>query len=101
MEMVTAEGEIARFSREKDGDVFDGMVVALGALGTVTQLTLRILPTFSVRQQVYERLPFQSVENHFGEIMSAAYSVSLFTDWQSGLGKSGLVEIQGGWRWRE
>jgi xylitol oxidase len=36
-----------------------------------------------MRQYVYEQLPLQQLTQHFNEIMSAGYSVSLFTDWQS------------------
>jgi xylitol oxidase len=64
--------------------MFDGMVVAMGALGIVTKLTLKIVPSFSVRQLIFENLPFAEIEAHFDEIFSSAYSVSLFTDWQGG-----------------
>jgi alditol oxidase len=76
---------VTAISRENQGDAFDGMVVALGALGIVTKITLRIIPTYSVRQFVYENLPFTAVEQHFEEIFSSAYSVSLFTNWQNGV----------------
>jgi xylitol oxidase len=49
----------------------------------VAQLTLDIEPTFHVRQDVYEHLPIAQLESHFEQIVSSAYSVSLFTDWQS------------------
>jgi xylitol oxidase len=84
LEIVTAEGEVVALSRENRGDTFDGMVVALGALGIVTKITLKIVPTYIVRQAVYENLPFSNVEKYFEEIVSSAYSVSLFTDWQEG-----------------
>ena len=35
-------------------------------------------------QVVYQDLPFAELEHHFADIMSAGYSVSLFTDWQNG-----------------
>ncbi|GAA2854849.1 alditol oxidase [Streptosporangium fragile] len=82
VELVTADGELAVLSREKDGDRFAGAVVALGALGVVTRLTLDVVPAFDVRQYVYENLPWERLEEHFEEIMSAAYSVSLFTGWR-------------------
>jgi xylitol oxidase len=59
------------------------MVVGLGAFGVVTKLTLDIVPTFDVRQHVYENLPLSELEDHFDDITSSAYSVSLFTDWKS------------------
>jgi xylitol oxidase len=83
IEFVTANGELARLSRDKDREGFPGAVVSLGALGIVTQLTLEIEPTYQVEQQVIDRLPFTSVESHFEEIEASGYSVSLFTDWQT------------------
>ena len=57
-------------------------MVALGALGVVTRLTLDVSPTFAMRQDVYENLPLAQLEAHFDTITSSAYSVSLFTDWR-------------------
>ncbi len=82
MEVVTADGNVMEFSRERNGPRFEGMVIALGALGVVTKLTLDIVPAFSVRQDVYENLPLTQLESHFDAIMGSGYSVSLFTDWQ-------------------
>ncbi len=82
IEVVTAAGELRQFSRTEDPDVFPGLVVHLGALGIITSLTLDVVPAFDVRQHVHERLSFDAVREHFDEIMSSAYSVSLFTDWQ-------------------
>ena len=36
-----------------------------------------------MRQQVFVKLPLDQLKDHFVEIVSAGYSVSLFTDWQS------------------
>jgi alditol oxidase len=36
-----------------------------------------------MRQYVYEHLPVAELKENFNKIMSAGYSVSLFTDWQS------------------
>jgi xylitol oxidase len=80
MKLVTANGELVEFSRADDH--FQGVVVGLGGLGVVTELTLDLLPTFSMRQDVYENLPLAQLENNFDEIVSSAYSVSLFTDWK-------------------
>jgi alditol oxidase len=82
LEIVTADGNTIEFSRDRQGEAFAGMVVALGGLGVVTKLTLEIVPTFNVRQNIYENLPIKQLETHLNEIMSSGYSVSLFTDWQ-------------------
>jgi xylitol oxidase len=44
---------------------------------------LNIQPAFMMRQYVYVKLPLSQLEEHFDEIVSAGYSVSLFTDWQN------------------
>lgn len=82
LEIITASGERVTLSRESDGDRFDGAVVALGALGVVTRITLDLLPAFSVYQHVYESLPIDNVYADFDAIMGAGYSVSLFPTWQ-------------------
>ncbi len=82
LEFVTAAGEVVTLAREKDGEQFNGAVVHLGGLGVVTKVTLDIQPTFQVRQDVYENLPFAELEKNFEAIMSSGYSVSLFSDWQ-------------------
>jgi alditol oxidase len=83
IEIVTANGDLVALSREKDGEQFQGSVVALGGLGVVTKLTLNISPTFEMRQDVYENLPLAELEEHFNELFSSGYSVSLFTDWRN------------------
>ena len=80
LEMVTADGELVELTRQDDD--FDGAVVALGALGVVTSLTLDVLPTFDVRQWVYFGLPFGAIDEHFDDLFSAAYSVNVLTFWR-------------------
>jgi len=80
VELVTGDGDVKQFSR--GDDEFDGVVVSLGALGVVTRLTLDVVPSFQVRQTIYENLPFDAVLAHFDAVTLAAYSVSLFTDWR-------------------
>ena len=74
---MTSDGEIVRSARG-DAD-FDGMVVGLGALGVVTRMTLDVEPAFSVQQRVFDRLPWAGLFEHFDEIVSCGYSVSVFT----------------------
>ena len=83
LEFITAEGEIVILSREDQPGQFQRAAIGLGAFGIVTKLTLDILPTFDMRQDLYQNLPLSQLENHFDELTSSAYSVSLFTDWRS------------------
>lgn len=83
LDLVTADGDTASFSRERDGDRFDGMVVSLGALGIVTHLTLDLVPAFRIRQRVRTGLELADALGRFDTVTGAAYSVSLFTDWRA------------------
>lgn len=82
LEIVGADGAVMRFSRDA-GDEINGAAVGLGGLGIVTKMTLDVISAFEMCQYVYENLPLENLEHHFDETASAAYSVSLFTDWKS------------------
>lgn len=81
LEIVAADGSIHNLSKKKDDDTFAGVVVGLGALGIITNVTLALQSTFMMRQDVYEKLPLAQLKEHFEKIIAAGYSVSLFTDW--------------------
>ncbi|MDX8044396.1 FAD-binding protein [Gracilibacillus sp. S3-1-1] len=81
MDIVTANGEIVHFSHEKNLEELRGAAVSLGGLGIITKLTLEIIPSYQVSQFVFNDLPFAQLENHLDDILSSAYSVSLFTNW--------------------
>ncbi len=79
LQFVTADGGLLDVRR---GDPeFEGMVVHLGALGIVTRVTLDIQPSYAVRQDVYDELPWDALLTQFDEITSAGYSVSVFLNW--------------------
>ena len=82
LEIVTADGDVINFSK-KDGEKFYAAVVGLGAIGVITKVTLNIQSAFVMRQWVYTKMPLQQMKEHFDEIVSSGYSVSLFTDWQN------------------
>ncbi|SDT68941.1 D-arabinono-1,4-lactone oxidase [Actinoplanes derwentensis] len=79
LEIVRADGAVAQLTRA-DPD-FAGAVVHLGALGVITALTLDVVEAFELRQYVYENLSAEALDEHLDEILSAGYSVSLFTRW--------------------
>lgn len=79
LEMVTSSGEVLKASRGESD--FDGLVVGLGALGAVTRLTLDVQPAYQIKQRVFEGLSWKALSDHFEEITSCGYSVSIFTRW--------------------
>src|ERR1051326_6117880 len=79
LEIVTSSGEIIKAARGNPD--FDGLVVGLGALGAVTRITLDVQPAYEVQQQVFEGLSWKALSDHFDEITSCGYSVSIFTRW--------------------
>jgi len=83
LEIVTADGSVVHLSKDTDHEKFNAAVVGLGALGVITKVTLQIQPTYMVWQNVFIGLPIEQLKNNFEKIMSAGYSVSLFTDWQT------------------
>ena len=85
LELVTGNGEVIVLPREEDREQFDGAVVGLGGLGIITKLTLDISPTFQMQQDVYEDLPLAELKEHYDELTSDMYSVSLFTDWRDSM----------------
>jgi xylitol oxidase len=80
LEYVDADGELRQAGRADPG--FDGMAVGLGAFGVVVRVTLDVQPTYLIRQDVYAGPTWDRVLADLEAVMSAAYSVSLFTDWR-------------------
>lgn len=79
LEILGADGGLRRIHRG-DAD-FEGSVVALGALGVVTRVTVDVQPSYRMRQDSYSDLPWTVFLDHLPEVFGAAYSVCLFTEW--------------------
>jgi alditol oxidase len=80
IEFIDGHGEHVALT-ERDDD-FRGAVIGLGTVGIVTRMTLRVLPSFGVRQWVWENMPLAQYAEHFDDIVAAGYSVSGFTTWR-------------------
>ena len=79
IDYVGADGALRSVSRGEPD--FDGQVVAVGALGIATHVTLDVEPSYDVRQDLWTGLPWDAALEHFDDLTSSAYSVSIFTDW--------------------
>ncbi|WP_425861047.1 D-arabinono-1,4-lactone oxidase [Arthrobacter sp. TWP1-1] len=92
---VDAGGDLCTVTREGTPN-FAAYVVGLGALGILTEVTLRIEADFTVAQHVYTELPWDTVLANYDAITASAYSVSLFTDWSGDtVGQAWFKQRQG------
>lgn len=76
IQIVTADGEL-RTVVAGDPD-FDGVVVALGALGAVVRVTLAVQPFYEMRQRVFESVSWETLSARCDAIFGAGDSVSVF-----------------------
>lgn len=79
LEFVDAQGRLAYV--ERGADEFDALAVGLGAFGVITRVTLAIEPTFDVAQTVWRGITWETLLASPVELLSAAYSVSVFARW--------------------
>ncbi|HEY3611190.1 MAG TPA: D-arabinono-1,4-lactone oxidase [Pseudonocardiaceae bacterium] len=80
LRLVTADGDTVVLRR--DTPDFAGTVVALGALGVVTHVTLDVEPAYEMAQRVRLDVPLDDLAGSLDDVLGAAYSVSVFTDWR-------------------
>ncbi|MEU3463787.1 D-arabinono-1,4-lactone oxidase [Streptomyces sp. NPDC006733] len=83
LRLVGPGGRLTELRRETAEDQLSGAVIALGALGIVTDVTLDVEPAYDVAQWVYDGLSHDRLAQAFEEISAAAHSVSVFTDWHA------------------
>ncbi len=96
LEMVQADGELLRV--ERGSPDFEGSVVSLGALGVVTRVSLDLVPTFDMWQEVWLDMPWDTVDADVATLLGSGYSVSLFTTWTgatvSQLWVKGMADVE-------
>ncbi|MCA5922049.1 FAD-binding protein [Curtobacterium oceanosedimentum] len=79
LDVVRADGSLVRVDAASPDGLLDAHRVGIGALGVVTAVELAIEPTFQVATTVHLDLPWDAVASRFDQVMSDAYSVSMFT----------------------
>ncbi|UFU03960.1 FAD-binding protein [Ruania suaedae] len=79
--LIDPDGELRTLAAD-DPDL-PGAVVHLGALGVLTEVTLRMEPTYEVAQYVVDDVPWEYVLTELDALTSAAYSVSIFARWNA------------------
>ena len=76
---INGSGEL--ISYQKGDEYFEACRVGLGAYGLWVSVTLAIIPSFSLRQDVYLDIPWETFYDDTKSFTSAGYSVSFFTKW--------------------
>jgi xylitol oxidase len=94
LEMVTATGDLVTLERGVDAD-FPGAVVALGALGVVTALTLDVEPTYDVAQHVYDGIALATLRDSADEVFASGDSRERLHRLGQPLGQPGVAEAAG------
>jgi xylitol oxidase len=77
IELVDANGDVRQVG-VLDED-FAAVVVGLGAFGVVHSVTQDVVAAFEVEQRVFERVGWDPLLSVLEDVMSSAYSVSLFS----------------------
>jgi L-gulono-1,4-lactone dehydrogenase len=78
LELVTAAGEVVRANARVDADLFRAARVSVGALGVITELTIRAVPAFTLRR-VDAPMPLDDVLGALDEHADGAPHFELFT----------------------
>jgi alditol oxidase len=94
--LVQGDGALVTVDRDSSGEDFEGYVLSLGRLGLVTELVLDVVPTFDIAQTVVTGVPDSDVVGHLEEILTSAYSVSVFTALMPDRNRVWLKERAGG-----
>jgi len=94
LQLVTGRGDVVELDEESDALALREAVVGLGCLGVVTQLALRVEPSFAMRQRVFDGLFLNALsQERLDAVLGAGYSVSLFTSWRPAAEGSDDVEF--------
>ena len=83
MTVVDPDGQLVEVAPALDRDRFEASRAGLGGVGILLSASLAVEPTYDVAQRVYLDLPFATFASNYDEILSSAYSVSLFTDYRA------------------
>jgi xylitol oxidase len=78
---LDANGVIVTLNRSSKN--FEACRVGLGAYGLWVNLTLAIVQSYQMRQDVFRNLPWELFLEDPAKLTAAGYSVSLFTKWGS------------------
>jgi hypothetical protein len=77
-DMLMADGTLKSFSRGIQPD-FDHYLINFGAIGIVTEMSIRLVAPFNVNKQIFENLDWDSLAHNFEAITSGQDYLSFFS----------------------
>lgn len=75
--LVTPRGEVLVCSRQKNPQVFEAARVSLGALGVITEMTLRNVPARNLKRRVWLE-PLDDLLDRFDELAAKHHSFEMY-----------------------
>ncbi len=78
IELVTGDGSVVECNEESDPDAWRAARVGIGALGVVTEVTLRAVPAFTL-EGVDAPMPLEATLERLGELAAGSEHFELFT----------------------
>ncbi|MFN8113249.1 MAG: D-arabinono-1,4-lactone oxidase [Solirubrobacterales bacterium] len=78
IELMLADGELVELSAETDRDGWRAARVAIGALGVITEVTLAVVPAFTL-DSVETTAPLEATLDSFDELVAGNDHFGLFT----------------------
>jgi L-gulono-1,4-lactone dehydrogenase len=91
LRIVTASGDVVTASADGDADLFRAARVAIGALGAISTVTLRCVPTYTLRR-VDEPRPLEETLDALPQIVEAHEHWEFFTFPYTGIAFTRLSE---------
>jgi len=84
IELVTGDGTVVECNEESDADAWRAARVSIGALGVVTEVTVRAVPAFTL-EGVDEPMPLEATLDRLGELAAGSEHFELFAFPHSGV----------------
>ena len=81
IELVTADGTLVTIDRSHPDHA--ALAIGLGAFGIITRLTLDLVPSYQMRQDMYHDIDWVLAHENFDELLASAYSVNIHSGYST------------------
>ena len=70
LEIVIGDGSVVEYSRDRDTEIWGGLVTSLGCHGVVTKLTIDLVPDFDVHSFGYQGVSAETFLEHWDDMLN-------------------------------